>query len=180
MTEQAQTGGFWLADWSFPLLVGLLSAGVFAGTAVVVPAFYILVPDGSILGSDKFPAPAAQVWYGVAQLMSNGLESLPPSARTALLIGGLVGIIIPILERLVPEKVKPFIPSPMGLGLACVIPGFNSVSMFLGALIALVVERSRPKLAETYTIPVASGIVAGESLAGVAITLLQAANILKS
>ncbi|BBH14445.1 MULTISPECIES: DUF4310 family protein [Chromobacterium] len=32
MTEQAQTGGFWLADWSFPLLVGLLSAGVFAGT----------------------------------------------------------------------------------------------------------------------------------------------------
>ncbi|WP_233246725.1 DUF4310 family protein [Chromobacterium sp. Panama] len=32
MTEQAQAGGFWLADWSFPLLVGLLSAGVFAGT----------------------------------------------------------------------------------------------------------------------------------------------------
>ncbi|MCS3802473.1 uncharacterized protein (TIGR03579 family) [Chromobacterium alkanivorans] len=32
MTEQAQAGDFWLADWSFPLLVGLLSAGVFAGT----------------------------------------------------------------------------------------------------------------------------------------------------
>lgn len=32
MTEQQHNAGFWLADWSFPLLVGLLSAGVFAGT----------------------------------------------------------------------------------------------------------------------------------------------------
>lgn len=25
--------GFWYADWSFPIFVGLLSSGVFAGTA---------------------------------------------------------------------------------------------------------------------------------------------------
>ena len=27
-----QNKGFWYADWSFPIFVGLLSAGVFAGT----------------------------------------------------------------------------------------------------------------------------------------------------
>ncbi|MEN3930173.1 DUF4310 family protein [Microvirga sp. W0021] len=36
MVEQEQTAkentGFWFADWSFPIFVGLLSAGVFAGT----------------------------------------------------------------------------------------------------------------------------------------------------
>lgn len=27
-----QNKGFWYADWSFPIFVGLLSSGVFAGT----------------------------------------------------------------------------------------------------------------------------------------------------
>jgi OPT family oligopeptide transporter len=154
-------------------------AGVFAGTAIIVPAFYILVPNASVLGSDAFPAPAAQVWYGVAKLMSNGLESLHPTAQMGLLFGGLAGIVIAVVDRLAPAKVKPFIPSPMGLGLAFVIPAFNSISMFIGALIALLFARYKPKAADTYTIPVASGIVAGESLMGVAIALLSAAGIIK-
>ncbi|QCR37363.1 DUF4310 family protein [Nissabacter sp. SGAir0207] len=31
-TDTDQQAGFWYADWSFPIFVGLLSAGVFAGT----------------------------------------------------------------------------------------------------------------------------------------------------
>ena len=31
MEAQADKG-FWYADWSFPIFVGLLSSGVFAGT----------------------------------------------------------------------------------------------------------------------------------------------------
>ena len=38
---------------------------------------------------------------------------------------------------------------------------------FLGALIAFVVERRKPKVAEKFTLPVASGVVAGGSLMGV-------------
>ncbi len=30
-----QNKGFWYADWSFPIFVGLLSSGVFAGTHVL-------------------------------------------------------------------------------------------------------------------------------------------------
>jgi OPT family oligopeptide transporter len=153
-------------------------AGVFAGTIVVVPAFYLLVPEASILGSDRFPAPAAQVWAGVAKLLSNGFESLHPTARMGLLIGALVGAFIPILEKLLPAKVSKFIPSPMGLGLAMVIPAWNSISMFIGALIALIYEKWRPAQAETYIIPVSSGIIAGESLMGVAIALLTAFGVL--
>ncbi|MDB5101419.1 MAG: hypothetical protein JWM80_5840 [Cyanobacteria bacterium RYN_339] len=154
-------------------------AGVFAGTAVVVPAFYLLVPNTAALGSDMFPAPAAQVWFGVAKLMSKGLESLHPTAQMGLLIGGLAGILIALLEQFVPAKFKKFVPSPMGLGLAFVIPGFNSISMFLGALIALLFAHFKPKAADTYTIPLASGIVAGESLMGVAIALLSATGYIK-
>jgi hypothetical protein len=40
---------------------------------------------------------------------------------------------------------------------------------FLGALIALLLERRKPKLAKEFTLPVASGVVAGGSLMGVAL-----------
>ncbi len=145
-------------------------AGIFVGTAVVVPAFYLIVPDVSVLGSDKFPAPAAQVWASVARLLSGGFESLHPTARLALAIGGVVGLIIPMIERLFP-KARPFIPSAMGLGLAFCIPFWNCLSMFVGGLIAYVLLKIRPALAEKYTIPAASGLIAGESLTGIFITL---------
>lgn len=32
--------GFWYADWSFPIFVGLLSSGVFAGDAYVLSVRY--------------------------------------------------------------------------------------------------------------------------------------------
>ena len=32
LTEEQRKKSFWFADWSFPLLVGLISAGVFTGT----------------------------------------------------------------------------------------------------------------------------------------------------
>ncbi|MDD2805922.1 MAG: OPT/YSL family transporter [Elusimicrobiales bacterium] len=147
--------------------------GIFAGTLVVVPAFYILVPDASILGSDQWPAPSAQVWAAVAKLLSNGIHSLHPAARNGMLIGGLVGIAIPLLELAFPKRRK-YIPSAMGIGLSMVIPFFNSLSMFIGALIAMVLEKTNRPAAEKYIVPVASGVIAGESLMGVTIALYDA------
>ncbi|MDA8243548.1 MAG: OPT/YSL family transporter [Elusimicrobia bacterium] len=147
--------------------------GIFAGTLVVVPAFYILVPNASALGSDQWPAPSAQVWAAVAKLLSNGVHSLHPAARVGMLVGGLVGIIIPLLELMFPKHRK-YIPSAMGIGLAMVIPFFNSLSMFIGGLIALILEKKKKDIAEKYIVPVSSGIIAGESLMGVGIALYGA------
>jgi uncharacterized oligopeptide transporter (OPT) family protein len=142
--------------------------GIFAGTAVVVPAFYLIVPSVEVLGSDQFPAPAAQVWAAVARLLSDGFHSLHPSARWALVIGGLVGVLIPMLERLFPNKRK-YIPSAMGIGLSWTFHFWYSLSMFIGGLIALILEKRKPEIAQKYTIPAASGIIAGESLMGIVV-----------
>jgi len=144
--------------------------GIFAGTAIVVPAFYLIVPDASVLGSDYFPAPAAQVWAGVATLLAKGIASLHDTAKIAMLFGIAVGVIIPIIDKYYPKATK-FVPSSMGIGLAFVIPFWNSLSMFIGALIALVIQKKKESLTE-YIIPAASGIIAGESLAGVFIILV--------
>ena len=145
--------------------------GIFAGAAVIVPSFYLLAPTADILGGDRFPAPGAQVWKGVAELLANGLSSLHGSARIALAIGIAVGALLSALDRLAPSRIRSLLPSAMGLGLAFVIPFWNARSIFLGALIASFVRKTRM---EGYIIPAASGIIAGESLIGVLVALFSA------
>ncbi|HEV2105002.1 MAG TPA: OPT family oligopeptide transporter [Candidatus Eisenbacteria bacterium] len=145
--------------------------GVLAGSLIVVPIYFVLIPDPNLLGGEKWPAPAALVWRGVAELLARGVGALPPSARVGLVIGALVGIALPLLEKAFPRQ-RRFIPSATGVGLAFTINGFNSISMFIGACLALWLSKAKPKLHERYTIPVSSGIIAGESLMGVAIALL--------
>ncbi len=145
--------------------------GTVVGTAVVVPMFYVLVPTPEVLGSDKFPAPSAQVWKGVADLLSKGVEQLHYTARWGILVGAIIGIVIPLLEAAYPKK-KMYIPSAMGLGLALVIPAWNSMSMFVGAVIAWLWFKKNEEQAERYTVAVSSGLIAGESLMGVLVLLL--------
>ncbi|MDO9022455.1 MAG: OPT family oligopeptide transporter [Deltaproteobacteria bacterium] len=153
-------------------------SGTVVGTLVVVPAFYKLVPNPAILGSDRFPAPSAQVWRGVAEVLARGVHSLHPTARWAMLVGALIGVALPLLELTFPKH-KKYMPSAMGLGLALVIPAFNSVSMFIGAVLAALWMKRNERRAEAYTIPIASGIIAGESLMGVAVALLAASGYLQ-
>ena len=50
--------------------------------------------------------------------------------------------------------------------------------MFVGALIAWILLKKSKRIAELYTIPVASGIIAGESLMGVVVALLAASGLM--
>ncbi len=151
--------------------------GVFAGVLVAVPAFYIIVPNASVLGTAQWPAPSAQVWAAVAKLLANGIHSLHPTARAGLVVGLLVGVILPLVEKAFPKKAH-FIPSPTGVGLAMVIPFFNSLSMFIGAAVALWLEKKKPGIAKKYVVPVSSGVIAGESLVGVIVALLAATGVI--
>jgi uncharacterized oligopeptide transporter (OPT) family protein len=152
--------------------------GIFAGTLVVVPAFYLLVPEASVLGTDQWPAPAAQTWKAVADLLANGVSALHVTAQWGILLGGSAGVVLPLLEKALPDSSKKFLPSATGLGLAMVIPFFNSLGMFIGAIIALLLERYQAIVAKKYIVPVASGIIAGESIMGIVIALLSATKIL--
>ena len=147
--------------------------GVIAGTIVSVPAYLFVVQrDPTKLGTEALPAPSAKVWAGVAELLANGIGALPAGALAAIAIGAAIGILLTLLEEFGPKSWRPWLPSTTGLGIAGVIPAFNSFAMFAGALVAWLVARGRPQLAETYTVPVSSGLIAGESLMGVAIILV--------
>lgn len=152
--------------------------GVLAGAGAVVPAFNLLVPDKNVLGGTQFPAPAVQVWAGVSRALTDGIGGLHPTAKTAAIVGLVIGAVLAVADRLSPKKYKPYIPAASGLGIALVIPGSNSIAMFLGAAIAEILRRKRPALSERTVVPVSSGLIAGESLMGIAVAILVAFGVL--
>jgi uncharacterized oligopeptide transporter (OPT) family protein len=151
--------------------------GVLAGALLAVPAYFVLVPDATALGGDKFPAPSALVWMGVAKVLSQGLSTLPRSAVIAMIVAFVVGVVIVIVDRVFP-KARPYTPSPAALGIALTIPAYTSFAMFLGAFIVWILEKKAPKWNDTYTIPIASGCIAGESIMGVILAALLAFGVM--
>jgi uncharacterized oligopeptide transporter (OPT) family protein len=126
----------------------------------------------TLLGSDQFPAPAAQSWRAVALTMSKGLGELHPIKKTAIEVGAGVGIVLALLPALFPKKTKYF-PSAAGVGLAWTFHWYYSLLFFLGALAGWLWQKGSPKNAEEFTYPVASGVIAGGSLMGVILIFVE-------
>jgi OPT family oligopeptide transporter len=151
--------------------------GVIVGAAVVVPAFNIILPDPSVLGSEAWPAPSCVVWAGVSESFSHGLGALHPTSKTAIVIGLVLGVAMALLEKFAPRRLRPWLPSPSGFGMAMVLPASNCFAMFLGSGVAEWIRRKKPALAEK-TVPVASGLIAGESLVGILIAFLIVSGVI--
>ncbi|MFC3675693.1 OPT family oligopeptide transporter [Ferrovibrio xuzhouensis] len=143
-----------------------VATGALAGSAV----YLLLIPDPQdMLITAEWPAPAVATWKAVAEVLAGGLESVPPGALPAMGIAAAAGVILAVLERLLPERYARFVPSAPAIGLALVIPAWNAISLCLGALLAAAAKQLTPSLAERHTMALAAGLVAGESLAGVAL-----------
>jgi uncharacterized oligopeptide transporter (OPT) family protein len=88
----------------------------------------------------------------------------------AIVIGGLVGVILPIIGVLLP-KVHAWLPSAMGLGLAWIMPFSNSLSFAIGAVLVTLWSKFHKRTSDLYYIPIASGLIAGESLVAALIAI---------
>lgn len=140
--------------------------GVFAGSLACVPVYRIIARPETL--GTTVPAPAAVTWKSVAELLTKGFDALPMFAKQAMIAGAILGAVLATLEEFAP-KTKKYLPSSTGLGIALVIDFKDSFAMFLGAVIAWVLAKKRADLDERYTVAVSSGVIAGESLMGVAL-----------
>jgi hypothetical protein len=133
-----------------------------------------------VLGTDQFPAPAAQTWSAVAIALGQGLSSLAPVKLWLIAAGAAVGVVLTLAPVLLP-KYEQCLPAAAAFGLVWVFHWYYGLLFFLVALVAFLFERRKPKLAEEFTLPVASGVVAGGSLMGVALVFwANGGNILKT
>ena len=151
--------------------------GVLPGTVATVIGYAILVPDASALtGSEghdpAFPAPAAQSWLAVAKVFKLGIGNMHPMARQGIFYGLVAGVVLVLLERALPKHRK-WLPSPTGIGLGLILPFYQPLAMFIGAAVAALAGRKKGSRMAELVVPVASGLIAGESIVGVVVAALN-------
>ena len=150
--------------------------------ALALAFMYPLLRDtyGVIGDNAQLLSPTSQRWVGFAKLVTQeltGPAAANPAAAariawmtTSLGVGALVGVVLTFLEQ--NSRWRPYIPSPTGMGIAMLIP-VNAVTMiFLGAAADSIWAKASPESHERYSIPIASGLIAGEALVAVVIPLL--------
>jgi OPT family oligopeptide transporter len=151
--------------------------GVFAGAIVALPA-YTFIKSAHGIGNATFPVPAALGWKALADLAAKGTTTLPPWAAAACAFGAAVGVVLTLLER--SPRVARFVPSPVALAAAFLVPASTGAAIGLGALVVIALQRRNPSLAERLTSSGAAGGIAGESLMGFVVAALIALGILPS
>jgi uncharacterized oligopeptide transporter (OPT) family protein len=140
-------------SWMYPLLVKTF--GIFDSTD---PVTHQLHKAG-------LTSPISNKWAGFAQILKDGASALPSSALYALVIFSILGIVFTILEA--NPKLKKFIPSPTGIGIAMLVPFSVISTMFIGGVIGYIWEKKAKASADVFMVPLASGLIAGEAIVAV-------------
>jgi len=138
--------------------------------AATVSWIYPVLRDHYGIGEKGLSSPISRKWAGFAEVLSRGLEALPPGALAALIFGSLLGILLAFLEFWLKDKT--WVPSPTGIGIGMLVPASVIVTMVLGGLVGTLWNRTSPKTSERYQVPLASGLIAGEALIAVIVPLL--------
>lgn len=153
--------------------------GILVGSLCSVPIFYwVFMHNGpQNLITDQYPMPGITVWKGVAEALTKGLGSLVLSAKYGAFIGIVVGLVLEATK--IGTKGKFWI-SPVGLGLAFILPFYNCLAMALGSFLFYFAERAfknKQSLAHRVFVenqePTCAGIIAGGSIMGIVVVILE-------
>lgn len=153
--------------------------GIVSGALASVPVFYaVFLRSGPAeLVQDQYPMPAATIWKAVAEALTQGLDQLPVSARWAALVGAILGLVMEGVRLATRGR---FWLSPVGLGLATVIPFNTCLAMFLGSFLFWLAERTiKRKDGHAHRLwvqnqePICGGVIAGGALMGIAVILVE-------
>lgn len=173
--------------------------GAIAGLVVAIPVWYLFIIAGDIkrLGTGELPLPAAVVWKAVGELLMKGLSFLHPTARAAVVVGAVVGILFELIRKLSKDRIPL---SAIGFGLAFVLRFSDALAIFMGGLLFWLLERraavhlarSGKERADSEASPpvvrpkrswvlighenketICAGVIAGGSLTGITLTIVS-------
>jgi uncharacterized oligopeptide transporter (OPT) family protein len=139
-------------------------------TAVVYP----VLRDRFGIGPQGLSSPISVKWAGFAELLTKGLDALPPGCLVGLVIGIAVGIGLTLLA----EKYTDVVPSPSAIGIGMLIPASVLMTFILGGVGQFVWARVSPRSEKDFRVPLASGLIAGEAILAVVLAILAATGVL--
>ena len=121
----------------------------------------------------ELSAPISQKWAGFAQILKEGVSSLPSSALYALAIFAVLGAVLTVLESR--PALKRWVPSPTAMGIGILVPFSVISTMFIGGVAGAIWEKRSKATADAFMVPLASGLIAGEALVAVCASIYLAA-----
>lgn len=125
-----------------------------------------------------FAAPSVSAWAAVAQAVTNPHIPIPKSSGIFACIMGAVSVAQVIFRHYYcvgkREKWRAWLPNWGAIALSFVIPSpvFTNAAL-IGAIIAALWTKFKPKSFEIYGYAVAAGLIAGEGMGGVIGACLQ-------
>ena len=151
--------------------------GVVAGAICGSAAYMILVGDAENLrrldADPDWALVAVVQWKAVAEVFMQGFDNLPTGAMAAMMWAGGLGIVLAVIEKILPKKLATWVPSATGIGIAFCIPAWIGISAALGGVIAWVLSKKVQSWSKKFLIVLAAGLIAGESLAGAFLAVLE-------
>ena len=111
--------------------------------ALALAFMYPLLRDtyGIIGDHAQLTSPTSQRWVGFAKVMTHQMGGTgTPGApgltvawmQGSFAVGAAIGVALTLLEQI--KRLKPFVPSPTGVGMAMLIPFSAVTTMFVGAM----------------------------------------------
>jgi uncharacterized oligopeptide transporter (OPT) family protein len=161
----AQAFGTFISVWMAP------------GMFVLFTSAYPCIIDTSY-DTCPFTAPSVAAWAAVAQAVTDPSIGIPKSSGIFACIMGAVSVAQVIFRHYYlvgpREKYRAYIPNWGAIALSFVIPipVFTNAAL-IGAIVAALWTKFRPKSFETYGYAVAAGLIAGEGMGGVIGACLQ-------
>jgi uncharacterized oligopeptide transporter (OPT) family protein len=104
-------------------------------------------------------------WF--AQLLSEGISALPPGVIPFTIFGLVYGAVAAVLKKVLAPRFVKYIPSSIALALGILLGPALSLDFFLGAVGFWWWQHRFPSSYTEFGIPIASGMIAGEGLAGI-------------
>ena len=77
------------------------------------------------------------------------------------------------MEKILPRKVATWVPSATSIGIAFCIPAWIGISTAIGAVIAWYLSKRIESWSKKFLIVLAAGLIAGESLAGATLAVIE-------
>jgi uncharacterized oligopeptide transporter (OPT) family protein len=148
--------------------------GCVLGALLCVPAYALLVRSYG-LGSAQLPVPTAIQWKAMAEVVAHGVGSLPPGAIPAVVVSAALGV---LLAALAGAKGRRYVPSAMAMGIGALVPFDYSLAIAGGAAVLALAARFRPESWPQRSAVAGAGLIAGESLVGLAVALLSSLALL--
>ena len=141
------------------------------GAAALAWSYPILVSTYGIIGDNaKLLAPISRRAAGFAEILSEGVDKLPPSALIAAVFAIFLGIAFALME--LDARWRRFVPSPTGVSIGMLIPFAANSPIIVGAIFAAIWMAVARRSAGLYLIPLASGFIAGEALIAVLVPVI--------